>query len=68
MRSPSVGRIVIDRVPHFHKGRVKFLGRIVDQDGHELFHGRTYDSRLEARKYCENAAQAQGIRLSRKKR
>ena len=67
MRSPSVGRIVIDMVPQFHKGRVKFLGRIVDQDGHELFHGRTYDTRLEARKYCENAAQAQHIRLSRKR-
>jgi len=44
------------------------VGRIVDQDGHEVFHGRTYDTRLEARKYCENAAQAQHIRLSRKKR
>ena len=68
MRSPTVGRIVIHGVPQLHKGRIKFLGRIVDQDGHEVFHGRTYDTRLEARKYCENAAQDQGIRLSRKKR
>ncbi len=67
MRSPVIGKIVIDRVPQFHKGRIKFLGRIVDQDGHELFHGRTYDTRLEARKYCETSAEARGIRLSRKR-
>ncbi len=67
MRSPSIGRIVIDRVPQSHEGRIKFLGRIVDQDGHELFHGRTYDSRLEARKDCQHAARAQRIRLSGKR-
>ena len=67
MRSPRIGRIVIDRVSLFRKGRIKFLGRILDQDGHELFHGRTYDTRLEARKNCENAARVQKIRLSEKR-
>ena len=67
MRSRSIGRIVIDRVALFHKGRIKFLGRIVDQDGHELFHGRTYDTRLEARKNCENAARVKKIHLSKKR-
>ena len=67
MRLPSIGRIVIDKVPQFHKGRFKFLGRIVDQDGHELFHGRTYDSRLEARQNCENAARVRKIHLSGKR-
>ena len=63
MHSP-IGNVVIDRVPQSHEGRIKFLGRIVDQDGHELFHGRTHDSRLEARKDCKNAARGQSIHLS----
>lgn len=64
MRTPIIGKIMVDRVPQFHNGRVKFLGRIVSQDGHELFHGRTYDTQLEARKNCQKAALDQSINLS----